>query len=210
MILITQSRLCQTDIGAVFTVMATVWRSRILKAADPLQISFNRATQLQFQLERQARLEASLLIAPRFTEAQFHCSYIYPSSGILKCCRSTRRFHSSTMVAQHPPPRRFSENEGISEDDLREAIISSNTLQRKSWILQWGSAILLTGLSLSILIYSAYKVHYLDQPVFIPFWVKPYIFEEVMTPEQLQILKSKATGFFLSDIARANLLYNQT
>ncbi|KAK9460834.1 uncharacterized protein V1516DRAFT_677790 [Lipomyces oligophaga] len=108
---------------------------------------------------------------------------------------SIRRFSTVNSRSQMLPPRRF------SEDRLRETIAASHSLQQKAGVGPWIPTLLLSGVTLGILGYSSYKIYFLNDEAFFPYWVKPYVFEEVLTEDQLEDLRNITRDALLESLA---------
>ncbi|KAK9446973.1 uncharacterized protein V1518DRAFT_422602 [Limtongia smithiae] len=96
---------------------------------------------------------------------------------------SPRHIHTSSRSRQRLPPLRFTD-----DGSLREAIVNSAEIKRKARPLRWIPAALLSGAAAAIVCYGGYKVYVLQEAIFMPYWIQPYVLEEVLTHTQLEEL----------------------
>ncbi|KAK7206751.1 hypothetical protein BZA70DRAFT_275001 [Myxozyma melibiosi] len=184
--------------------MASVCTLRVRQIPSQAQISLRRHVS-------SVRLRPSQLVRAWLPP---HTSLISESAGLLterrlinsqnvySGSRSLRHFSIlSYRASEQLPPRRFSGDERFTEEDLKEAILSSHTLHGKSFLSKWLSTLLIAGTSVVVAGYFTYRIHYRDQAVFLPLWAKPYVFEEVLSPEQIQTLRNLTEDALLGALA---------
>ncbi|KAK9454927.1 hypothetical protein V1511DRAFT_501352 [Dipodascopsis uninucleata] len=117
-----------------------------------------------------------------------------PSSSI-----SSSNGHNKTNqnISQQSSP--ITRQQNITEEEFKE-VLSSSAESRRRWtsVLPW---ILGTGMFAMILAYGTYKVSVCQDVIFIPYWIKEYEFEELLTPEHKFQLTGMAVNAMIESLA---------
>ncbi|KAK9466432.1 hypothetical protein V1512DRAFT_263596 [Lipomyces arxii] len=107
------------------------------------------------------------------------------------------QFRSFAELRPRYSLRRFSQNQ------LKDAIAEFSMEHHKERT-RFRRQIIIGGVVLSIASYMAYKLYIQNQTMFIPYWLKPYVFEEILTSDQLASLHDLTVEALLEAIAYQN------
>ncbi|KAJ8101466.1 hypothetical protein POJ06DRAFT_251614 [Lipomyces tetrasporus] len=105
----------------------------------------------------------------------------------------------------------FRERQGESSmhqftpDEFRDAILQSNAMKREHGA-KLRRRLFLGTMSTALLLYGLYKLYVLDESFFVPYWIKPYIFEEILTRRQLDSLKQMTGDALIEALAYQELV----
>ncbi|KAK9368489.1 hypothetical protein V1509DRAFT_623062 [Lipomyces kononenkoae] len=109
-----------------------------------------------------------------------------------------RSYRSTSMVFR--APQQQSSMHQFTEEEFRHAILQSSTIKREHGA-KLRRRIFLGTLSTSILLYGLYKLYVQEECFFIPYWIKPYVLEEVLTRGQLDSLEHMTGNALLEALA---------
>ncbi|KAK9240580.1 hypothetical protein V1525DRAFT_395385 [Lipomyces kononenkoae] len=109
-----------------------------------------------------------------------------------------RSYRSTSLVFRAPQPP--SSMHQFTEDEFRHAILQSSTMKREHGA-KLRRRIFLGTLSTAILLYGLYKLYVQEECFFIPYWIKPYVLEEILTREQLDSLEQMTGDALLEALA---------
>ncbi|KAK9356541.1 hypothetical protein V1505DRAFT_391234 [Lipomyces doorenjongii] len=123
---------------------------------------------------------------------------------ILRRYASTPRSLRSSAPVFREPQRQSSMHQ-FTEEEFRHAILQSSTMKREHGA-KLRRRIFLGSLSTAIFLYGMYKLYVQDESFFIPYWVKPYVLEEILTRAQLDSLKQMTGDALLEALAYQELV----